>query len=160
MSAVTRARIYQAIIVVLLLVIAATAYKFIVAGSTERIDDRMVAIVLEPGERALMLGEMRGFVGALQVITHALSRHDMRTVAEAAREVGTARSHDVPLALMAKLPLEFKTLALGVHRGFDALAMDAEAVGEPTHTLDKLSAILQDCVACHASYELKVTRTP
>ena len=160
MSAVTRTRIYQTIIVALLLIIAAMAYKFIVAGSTERIDDRRVAIVLEPGERALMLGEMRAFVGGLQVITHALSRGDMKTVAKAAREMGTDRSHDVPLALMAKLPLEFKTLALGVHRGFDELATDAEAVREPTQTLDRLSAILQDCVACHASYEVREARTP
>ena len=39
MSGVARVRIHQAIIVVLLLVIAAMAYKFIVAGSTERIDE-------------------------------------------------------------------------------------------------------------------------
>ncbi|HEX6795027.1 MAG TPA: hypothetical protein VF304_14350 [Casimicrobiaceae bacterium] len=156
----TTARTCQAIVVVLLLVTAAMAYKFIVAGSTERIDDRRVAIVLEPGERALVLGEMRAFVGGLQVITAALSRADMASVAKAAREMGTARSHDVPLALMGKLPLEFKTLAFGVHRGFDTLATEAETIGKPARTLDQLSAILQKCVACHASYAIKDTRAP
>lgn len=160
MSGVRSTRIYQTIIVVLLLVVAAMAYKFIVAGSTERIDDRRMAIVLEPGERALMLSEMRGFVAGLQRITDALSREDMKGVASAAREMGMARSHDVPLALMAKLPLEFKTLARSVHGGFDTIAMDAEAIGKPTHTLHQLSEILEKCVACHASYEVKDTRAP
>ncbi len=47
----------------------------------------------------------------------------------------------------AKLPLEFKTLAFGVHRGFDSIAMDAESIGMPKHTLDQLSEVLQKCVA-------------
>ena len=158
MSGVAGTRIYQAIIVVLLLAIAAIAYKFIVAGSTERIDDRRVAVVLEPDERALMLREMRAFVGGVQQITDALSHDDMKSVAKAARAMGTQRSHAVPLALMAKLPLEFKTLALGVHAGFDTLATDAEAIGKPAHTLAQLAGILGKCVACHASYEVKIGR--
>lgn len=84
--------VYQTVIVVLLLIIAAMVYKFIVAGSTERLDDRRVAIVLEPVERVLMLSEMRAFVDGLQLITDALSREDMHSVAKAAREMGKARS--------------------------------------------------------------------
>jgi hypothetical protein len=155
MTEVTKTRIYQTAIVVLLLVVAVMAYKFIVAGSTEKIEDRRVAVILEPGERALMLREMRDFVGGLQAIADALSREDMKGAANAARQMGTTRSHDVPAAMMGKLPLEFKTLALGVHRGFDAIAMDAESIGTPKHTLGQLSEVLQKCVACHASYEVK-----
>ena len=158
MSSVASVRIYWAVIVVLVLVIAAMAYKFVVAGSTERIDDRRVAVVLEPAERALMLGEMRAFVGGLQQITDALSHEDMKRVAQAARAMGTPRSHDVPLTLMAKLPLDFKKLAFEVHGGFDTLATDAETIGKPAHTLAQLSGILQKCVACHARYEVKAAR--
>jgi hypothetical protein len=157
MRNVTKTRIYQGIIVVLLLVIGVMAYKFIVAGSTEKTAERRVAVVLEPGERALMLREMRDFVGGLQAIADALSRDDMKDVAKAARQMGTARSHDVPAAMLGKLPLEFKTLAFGVHRGFDSIAMDAEGIGMPEHTLGQLSDVLQKCVACHATYEVKET---
>jgi len=150
-------RIYQATIVVLLVVIAAMAYKFIVAGSTEKAEDGRVALLLDPAERALMLGEMRGFVAGLQSIADALSRDDMKGVAKAARAMGMPTDHQVPLALMAKLPLEFKTLAFGVHRGFDAMAMDAEAMGDPKHTLGQMSAILRNCVTCHAGYQVKGT---
>ncbi len=42
-------------------------------------------------------------------------------------------------------------------RGFDAIANDAKTIGTAKHTLSQLSAVLQKCVACHESYQL---RTP
>lgn len=155
MTEVAKMRIYQTIVVVLLLVIAVMAYKFIFAGSTEKTEDGRVAVLLAPGERALMLREMRDFVGGLQAIADALSREDMKGVAAAARRMGTARSHDVPAAMMGKLPLQFKTLAFSTHHAFDAIADDAEANGTPKRTLAQLADALQKCVACHASYQVK-----
>ena len=72
-------------------------------------------------------------------------------------EHSTARAHDVPVAMMGKLPLEFKTLALGTHREFDTIAADAEANGTPKHALAQLADVLQKCVACHASYQVMGT---
>ena len=157
MTGATGSRIYSAVIVVLLLAIAAMVYKFILAGSTEKAEDGRTAILLEPGERALMLREMRAFVTGLQLMSDALSRDDMRGVAKVAREMGTARARDVdvPLAMLGKLPLGFKTLAFSVHGGFDTIAIDAETSGTPKHTLDQLSGVLQKCVACHSSYQVK-----
>jgi len=161
MTDAARSRIYPSVIVVLLLIIAAMAYKFIVAGSTEKTEDGRVAILLEPGERALILREMRAFVAGLQLMSDALSRDDMKGVAKVAREMGTARAHDVdvPLAMMGKLPLGFKTLAFSVHGGFDTIAIDAEGKGMPKHTLGQLSDVLQKCVACHGSYQVKSATT-
>lgn len=153
----TKSRIYPAIVIVLLLIIVAMAYKFIVAGSTEKAEDGRVAVILEPGERALMLREMRDFVAGLQAISAALSRADMKGVAAAARGMGTARTHDVPVAMMGELPLEFKSLALSVHREFDTIATDAESVGTPKQTLTQLADVLQKCVACHDTYQAKAT---
>jgi len=159
MTDAARSRIYPSVIVVLLLIIAAMAYKFIVAGSTEKTEDGRVAILLEPGERALILREMRAFVAGLQLMSDALSRDDMKGVAKVARGMGTARAHDVPLAMMGKLPLEFKTFAFSVHGGFDTIAIDAETIGMPKHTLGQLSDVLQKCVACHSSYQVKAATT-
>ena len=159
MTDAARSRIYPSVIVVLLLIIAAMAYKFIVAGSTEKTEDGRVAILLEPGERALILREMRAFVAGLQLMSDALSRDDMKGVAKVARGMGAARAHDVPLAMMGKLPLEFKTLAFSVHGGFDTIAIDAETIGMPKHTLGQLSDVLQKCVACHSSYQVKAATT-
>jgi hypothetical protein len=155
MTDAAKNRIYLVTIGVLVLVIAAMVYKFVVAGSAQMGEDGRVAIILEPGERALMLSEMRGFVAGVQRISDALWRDDMPGVARAARAVGSAKAHDVPVAMLGKLPLEFKTLAFGTHRGFDTIAADAEANGTPKHALAQLSDVLQKCVACHARYQIK-----
>lgn len=160
MTEASRERIYLAVIAALLLVIAAMAYKFIISGSTNVAADGRPAIILEPDERALVLREMREFVAGLQRIDDALSREDMQAVAKASRALGAAKTHDVPAAMMGKLPLQFKTLALSVHSDFDTIAMDAEWTGLPKRTLSQLSEVLQKCTACHESYRLaEETRT-
>jgi len=70
------ARTYQVVIVVLLLVIAAMAYKFVVSGSTAPAEDGRVAVILTSAERALVLREMRGFVEGIQRFRHALDALD------------------------------------------------------------------------------------
>lgn len=157
MSPSTRRRIPLVIIVVLLGVIAAMAYKFIVVGSVAKGDDGRVAVVLESGERAFVLREMRAFVAGVQRISAALARDDPKAAAAAARQMGMGAAHDAPPAILAKLPLGFKTMAFAVHRGFDAMALDAESLGDTKHTLSQLADTLGKCVECHNAYEF---RTP
>jgi hypothetical protein len=157
MTDARKSRLYLALIAALLLVIAAMAWKFIIAGSTEKAVDGRVAVLVTSQERAAVLAEMRDFVAGLQAISDALAREDMRGVAAAARAMGTARTRGEPAALMAKLPLEFKRLGLGVHADFDTIALDAERLAQPRHSLGQLAAALQKCVACHASYQIKAT---
>lgn len=147
-------RLYLAIIALLALVIAAMAWKFIVAGSTLPATDGRVIVVLDPGERALLLREMRGFVAGLQQLSDALARGDMQTVGQASRAMGTAAAHDVPVAMLTRLPLGFKQLAFGVHGGFDAIAAEADRGETPAAALRRLSGILGNCVACHATYQV------
>lgn len=155
MTDTARSRIYLALVAALLLVIAAMAWKFIIAGSTEKAEDGRLAVLVTPQERAMILAEMRDFVSGLQAMTDALARGDMKGVATAARAMGSAKTKGEPAALMGKLPIEFKTLGLAVHRDFDAMALDAEGLGLPKHTLGQLAATLQKCVACHASFQIK-----
>jgi hypothetical protein len=56
--------------------------------------------------------------------------------------------------MMGKLPLEFKTLAFGVHGDFDAIAADAEGNGTTKRTLGQLSAVFQKCTTCYEKYQL------
>jgi mono/diheme cytochrome c family protein len=65
-----------------------------------------------------------------------------------------AREHDAPVGMLAKLPLEFKSLAFEMHRGFDTIAKDAETVGSAKQTLGQLAAVLQQCVSCHSLYQV------
>jgi cytochrome c556 len=148
-------RIYLAVIAGLLLVIAALAYKFNVAGSVEASADNRSAIILEPGERALMLREMREFVVGLQRIDDALSRRDMQGTAKASRALGASRVHEAPAAMTGKLPMDFKARAVSVRNDFDTIAADAEGTGLPESTLGQLSDVLQKCTFCHDSYRLR-----
>jgi len=152
-----RNRIQLAIIGVLLFIIAAMVYQFIVAGSVVKADDGRQAIVLEPGERDFVLREMRSFVAGLQQMSGALARDDMKAAASAARGMGMAAAHHAPLAMVGKLPLGFKTLGFSVHRDFDAIALDADGLGDPKHTLAQLSQVLGKCVACHSEFQIQAT---
>ena len=151
--------LYLAIIAVLLGVIAVMAYTFLVAGKTVTAEDKRSAIVLEPAERALVLGEMRGFLIAVQAITEAVTRNDARAIADAARPMGMAAAAGVPATLAAKLPLEFKQLGHSVHEDFDRLALDADALGDVKHAHTQLSETLKKCVACHARYQIMAPAT-
>lgn len=142
---------------VLILAIVAMGYKFMVVGSVVPATDGREAIVLEPAERDLVLSEMRMFLASVQRITQAATAEDMVAAAKAAREVGLAAQQAVPGSLMGKLPLAFKKLGFDTHSKFDALALDAEQLGDPKHALQQLSTLMNNCVACHSAYQIQST---
>lgn len=119
--------------------------------------DARVVLALTPEERAIVLEEMRQFPNAMQKMTDGLARQDMPAVARASRAVGQYLGHAVPPAVRAKLPMEFRQLGNAVHRDFDQMALDADTLGEVSHSLSQLSATLQKCIGCHATYQI---RTP
>lgn len=142
------------LLLLLLLVLGGAAWKFIVMGSVETAPDGRRAILVSEAERDLVLGEMRDFLVAVQAIVAAGNSGDLAEATAAARRVGMAAQQGVPLSLMGKLPLEFKKLGFDTHRRFDQLALDAEQLGDPAHTLGQLATLLTNCTACHATYSL------
>lgn len=119
--------------------------------------DGRAVLELTPGERAMILEEMRMFLGGMQRMTDALGRQDMPAVAEAAGGLGQKMVHEVPPALRAKLPQEFRQLGFSVHRDFDQIALDAESLKDVSYSLTQLSSTLQKCVACHAGYQIQAS---
>ena len=140
---------------ILLVAILVMSYKFVLTGSVEPSTDGRQAIVLEEAERNLVLGEMRMFLSSVQKIPQSIAKEDMTTVINAAREVGLAAQQQVPGSLMKKLPLAFKKLGFDTHKKFDTLALDAKDLGDPQHALQQLSTLMNNCVACHSSYQIK-----
>jgi len=116
--------------------------------------DQRAHLVLLDAERHLVLEEMRNFLAVLQTITDALPREDMKEVARAARTMGSGAANEIPPVTVAKLPDEFKVLAGGVHTSFDLIALDAETLGDPKHTLSQVAEMLQKCNACHGIYQV------
>lgn len=145
------------LLVTVVVVAVAIGYRLLVGAHTHTGSDGRAEIALKSEDRDLVLAEMRTFLGAVQGITDALTREDLQIVAQQARSVGAAAVGQVPPSLMQALPLEFKTLGHGVHADFDQLALDAEQLGDPKHSLQQLSGILDKCVACHATYRFTAT---
>ncbi len=152
-----RNRLALAAIALWVLTLAAAAIVFI-RGNTVPSPDGRTTVLVQPGEREFVLDEMRSLLVAVRDIEDGIIRDDKAKVAAAARTVGMAAAHDAAPALMAKLPLDFKGLALPLHRGFDELAAAAEH-GEPAPALTaRLTGQLDRCVACHAAYRLGVSQ--
>lgn len=122
--------------------------------------DARAVLQLDEHERALILEEMRSFLAGVQKMAGAIARQDMPATAEAARAMGMNMTHEVPPALRAKLPQAFRQLGASVHRDFDQIALDADSLKDPRHSLEQLSATLQKCVACHATYQIRPSGHP
>ncbi len=140
--------------VILALIVAAMAYTFLIAGRTVPASDGRQALVLAPAERDIVLAEMRAFLEGVQAITGGVGAQDMERIAQAARRVGAEARQAVPGSLIGKFPLAFKRLGLDTHKRFDTLALDAEQLGDPAHSLEQLSQLMQNCIACHSAYRI------
>jgi len=132
------------------------AYKFILSGDAIKSEDGRFSVQLTAAERDLVLAEMRTFLDSVQKITLAVAKNDFETAGKAARKVGRAAQQDMPGSLVGKLPLEFKKLGFDTHSKFTQLALDAEQMADTEHTMKQLGRLLENCVACHATFKLEV----
>jgi hypothetical protein len=140
--------------ILLVAVIATMGYMFVLRGNVIASADGRTAIILSAGERDIVLTEMRGFLEGIQTITEGLVKNDMASISASAKTMGMANALEVPASLLAKLPLEFKTLGFDTHKAFDNLAMEAKDMGDKQIVLAKLSQLMLNCTNCHASYRL------
>jgi hypothetical protein len=129
---------------------------YFVRGNVTEGDDGRTSILLTTGERDFVLTEMRGLLEAVEVVTFELSEANMDGAAAAARSVGMGSAGGEPVTLIAKLPLEFKKLGMATHNAFDALATEAEDMGDGSVVLGQLSGILTNCTSCHAGYRFDI----
>lgn len=145
-----------ALVLALTVGIAAMGYKFIISGATEPGTSGRTAILINAAERDFVLAEMRAFLVSVQSITEGLSTNNMKQVAASASKSGGAATQGTPGSLIGKLPLGFKKLGRDTHQRFDQLAAEASGIGDKEIILKSLGRILQNCTACHASYEFKL----
>lgn len=123
--------------------------------STDTDPDTRIRLMLSAEERHLVLTEMRSFVSAINAITGGLANDDITAVESAARSMGSQAANAIPPNVVAKLPDTFKQYAYKVHSTFDQIAMDAEAFGDTKHTIGQLNNLTQNCVGCHAIYQIE-----
>lgn len=141
--------------IVLWLITLVILVFFFVRGNTAPGSDNRTAIMLAPAERDLVLSEMRGLLTAVHDVLDGLNKNDMKQVAEAAHRAGMGSAADVNPALMAKLPLDFKSLGMSVHHDMDDLAQAANSGKSAAELQAMLTSTMSKCLGCHAAWQLK-----
>ena len=129
------------------------------AAVADEVDKRQI-LPLTEHQRNHVLTEMRGLLSGTQNILDAISREDMVAVAREARSLGMGMVHKAEDHLKAILPKEFMQLGMSVHKSFDKIALDAETLRDPKHTLQQLGESMQKCNACHAAYQIRTKDQP
>ena len=135
--------------------LGAMSYIFLVKGQTVPYADGRTSILLAPGERNKVLGEMRGVLAGVQSIIEDTTAGDLDAAEKTARSMGMAAAKQ-DTAIIAKLPLDFKSLGLGLHASFDELADSISATDDPLSVLEDVGNVMLQCVACHDSYRLGI----
>jgi len=140
---------------ILAIVLGGTLYTFLVKGQTAPYADGRTSILLAPSERNKVLAEMRGVLAGVQSIIEDTTSRDLKSAESTARSMGMAAAKQ-DTAIIAKLPLEFKTLGLSLHQSFDDLADSISKTTDPVVVLSDVGNLMLQCVACHDSYRLGV----
>lgn len=153
-------KVFTTIVFALWIVTIAVFGYFFVTGSTEPSTDNRTAVLLNPPEADMVLGEMRTMLTAVSGVLVAVGENDMKRASAAAKSAGMAMAVDATPALMAKLPLEFKNLGMSVHGDFDALSADIDKGMTQQQVVQRLGATTTKCVGCHAAYRLGASVAP
>ncbi|SFN95427.1 hypothetical protein SAMN05216386_2236 [Nitrosospira briensis] len=138
--------------------IFAIALIFVTAAATADDIDKRQVLHLTELQRDHVLTEMRALLSGTQKILEALYKEDMTAIAAHARSLGMGMAHKGEDHLKSVLPREFMQLGMSVHKAFDEIAADAEALKDSRYTLRQLSESMKNCVACHESYQIHVEK--
>ncbi len=119
-------------------------------------DDPRIAVSMTGEDRAYVLGQMRLFLANIQRITAALASNDLALASKVAAIAGAKNNENDPsrpATLRARQPAAWNQYIGQVRKGFDELSSTATTASVP-ESLSKLSAVTQNCVACHQTFRI------
>ncbi len=105
--------------------------------------------------KAHMLGGMRDHLLALNEIQSALAKRDTDKagdIAETRLGMSSMVSHDAS-HMAPFMPEEMKSIGIAMHHAASRFAMTVKE-GDMSRSLDALSEVTGQCVACHMSYRV------
>jgi len=132
------------------------AYLFLIKGQTAPYADGRTSVLMTADERSGSLAEMRDILESVQEIMEDTVAGDFQAAADRASSQGMSAFNQEDPAVIAKLPIGFKTIGLGLRGGFDDLATTLESTDSAVEALDELSTLMLNCVACHQTYRLGI----
>jgi hypothetical protein len=102
-----------------------------------------------------MLGNMRDHMLAIHEIQSALAKNELDKAADIAEQrIGMSSLAEHHAAMMAPyMPKNMQDIGTEMHHAASRFAMTVKE-GDARKSLDGLSQITQQCVACHAAYRL------
>jgi hypothetical protein len=145
---------FAKISLILWIITVGTFGFFFFKGSTTVSSDKRKAVALNAEEKDLVLSEMRHLLFTVNGILKAVTANDKLKVIELSKGAGMSMAADVNPILMAKLPIDFKTLGMGTHKEFDKLALEVESNYSKDFVIKRLSEITNNCIACHTNFRL------
>jgi hypothetical protein len=132
--------------------VAAAAFFYLNGVTRPGLDGRR-ALVLSEAERVLIQADMRQMLQGVSDITAAIARGDAQSVSRASGKLASSRVFSTDnAALLAKLPLDFRTSATVNLAGFEELASAARGGASSSRLTAILSRQLAGCAACHEAF--------
>ncbi|NOT78874.1 MAG: hypothetical protein HOP07_07700 [Bacteriovoracaceae bacterium] len=129
--------------------------KFFITGSTTPSADSRKTIHLSPSEKDVVLGEMRTVLKSLNGVLKSLGESNFKQASSEAKKAGAGMAVDINPVVMAKLPLEFKKIGMGMHDDFDKFSLDLERGMTEKQALVRMGEITNKCITCHVTYRLE-----
>jgi len=131
------------------------------AAYADAAPDNRTVILLNAAERNYVLENMREHLGDVQGVIEALAAGDSAAALRSATALGTLANKQNtkrPAGMVTKFSKEFMTATQEFHKEFDGIA-DGMAHGDTaTQSLRRVADAMRSCVACHASYQIEVSR--
>ena len=122
---------------------------------------RRTVVEATPQEMEHVLGDMQKLLRSMGEIQGALVGRDWATierVASALKPEHTMGSRDpAAVSFHAKLPPGWSGYGAPMHQGFARIAAEARGERRVDEVLRTLSSTTQQCVACHAQFQLRST---
>lgn len=116
--------------------------------------DPRTMIAATQGERIAVLEEMRFTLGTIRRILDGLASDDREAAALAAQELSDRRLGNSIPEFVQRLPADYKSAGLTVHREMGELARELRSGADSRQALRRLGAITGKCMTCHESYRL------
>ncbi len=117
--------------------------------------DTRIKVDLPPMMKAHMLGGMRDHLLALHEIQSALAKGELDKagdIAETRIGMSSMVSHDAS-HMAPFMPEGMKNIGIEMHHAASRFAMTVKE-GDMSRSLDGLSEVTEQCVACHMSYRV------
>lgn len=117
--------------------------------------DKRVPLPLLPHMAEHQKANMRDHLAAVQEILTALSTNDFPGIERAASRIGYTEQMGQMCEHMGAGAAGFTQMALNFHRTADTITASAKA-RDSAATMKAVSATLQTCVGCHATYRQQI----